>query len=155
MIVERRKMRVYLAGPRAEWGRVTYWDEQLRKLPGVECTHTWVERIRELGHSQDERLTDSEQRVASTRCLEDLVSADLVWVLFPAGTGRGSMVEMGFALARGHHVVVSGVCAHMSSFTSLATSRFAEDFTAFKVLEEWSGSIEPSERVIATVGAVP
>lgn len=103
-------MNFYIASKLENAERVRELAEQLEQF-GWKCTYKWYEHGMVL-YKEDLQAAAAEE-------LSGIIRADLFVMLFPAG--RGSHVELGFALARAKDVVIhceeQGFLSPVSDFT--------------------------------------
>lgn len=97
-------MKVYVAGGSSERGMVGNWIAALVAL-GVEVTLDWT---RGAEWDLDREPTREELERCAATDLDAIRRADMVWLLVPQLKSEGSAAELGFALALGKTVVVSG-----------------------------------------------
>jgi hypothetical protein len=119
-------MRVYLAGPTRELGRVEKvagWLAEYRGL--VEIVEPWWERFRAAG-ADDSSLTRGEQGRHALRSLYALDCADLFWGLWPETYSAGTTFEYGYAYARAQ-TVITGRTSADCIFTARADYRDSSD----------------------------
>jgi nucleoside 2-deoxyribosyltransferase len=129
-------VRIYLAGASANIAVCEYWMAQLRTR-GHTITLDWTVPIRENAAAgrTDAALSVVEKRHYARADLDAIKSADMVWVLAPAGPSTGAWVEMGYALALrptslAPWLVVSGP-HDRCIFASLASQTFSDHAQAF------------------------
>lgn len=125
-------MRVYLAGSSQEKDRASARKVELAR-EGHEVVSTWHDLEYEPGSDRDETAT---RRFAiAVRCIDELRSADVVWLLAPSTFSIGAWVELGVAIQAGKPLIVSGAGAHDTAFTELADACCLLDDEAFDALE--------------------
>lgn len=125
-------LRLYLAGPSVELGRVIMMARRLEEA-GVELTCRWWTDVQARNGAGDDTLSLSEQRERALACMDGIDRALIVWALWPADYSHGTACELGYALAHSsRRVIVSGSFANECVFTSYAAERFAADFDALQ-----------------------
>lgn len=118
-------MRIYVAGSSRQLERVKAAMAALRSL-GHTITHDWVALVEEYGEANPVDAATSTMRRWAADDLAGVYNADMVWLLMPETEGFGAAVEMGYAIAHGVPVIVSGAHAR-SVFTSLASCYDRDD----------------------------
>lgn len=101
---------VYVAGTSADLFRAEAAIGALERA-GVRVTSTWPIVVRDrdgIANPRDATILDRAR--ISARCLREVTEADLLWLLVPREpvTTRGAWTELGYALARGLTVILSG-----------------------------------------------
>lgn len=125
------KLRVYLAGPRREMGRVLRYAERLELGGPLEIVDRWW--LRHDGN--DARLARIDQ-VAVTRVQEShLRETDVLWVLWPETVSHGTAYELGYyrgvmGPSKGI-IVLTGRTAADCVFTGIADYRDTSDDLGF------------------------
>jgi nucleoside 2-deoxyribosyltransferase len=121
-------MRIYLAGPSAELPRVKHWAEAL-ELHHLEITHRWWQSVEDPDMPHDSVLSAEQQLQYARADLRGIDCADVVWALWPTERGRsmGTAIEIGYALAKGRPLFVTGERALESIFGALAKCRSTSD----------------------------
>ena len=123
---------VYVAGSSSERSRVHAAMDSVRDA-GLELTLDWLAAIDRVGAASP---TDPAVRADAARAdLDAIDRADVVWLLapHPGSTSTGAWTELGYALAKGKRVVVSGD-ATRSIFVSGAEAEVATDGDALALL---------------------
>lgn len=128
-------MKIYLAAASTpdQIERVTAWHNRLSKA-GMHVVSTWPAVIGQIGATNPRNATAAERRGWSATDLQELSSADALWLLCPPSgvTTRGAWVELGVAYDRAKLIVSSGD-TRQSIFTAL-TEEFETDEEAFGAL---------------------
>jgi nucleoside 2-deoxyribosyltransferase len=137
-------LRVYVAGASKEPERVRWAMDSLRSA-GCKVTLDWLAVIEKAG-SANEGLSDAQRARAAHDDLVGVQVADVLWVLAPENTSTGAWVELGYALALGTIVVVSGHARTRSIFAALAGHEFDSDDEA---LEHIVSASRPHRRAAA------
>jgi nucleoside 2-deoxyribosyltransferase len=127
-------MRVYVAGASKEPERVRRAMSAVLAA-GCELALDWLAVIEAVGLS-NEGLTDAQRIAASGVDLDAVEDADLVWVLAPESQSAGCWVELGYALAGGKMVIVSGPARTRCIFASLAVEFETDDHAIAYLREE-------------------
>jgi nucleoside 2-deoxyribosyltransferase len=120
-------VRIYVAGASKEPQRVRWAMDGVRDL-GCELTLDWLAVIDAAG-AANEGLNDAERRKYARADLAAVRCADLVWLLAPDNASTGAWVELGYAVACGVPIVVSGRARTRCIFASLG-AEFDEDIDA-------------------------
>ncbi len=118
--------RVYVAGSSAQLERVKSAMAALREI-GHTVTHAWPELVEEVGEANPLDATDAARRMWAADDLRGVYDADVLWLLMPSEGGFGAAVELGYALAHGIPVVVSGGDVKRSIFTVFGTCYDRDD----------------------------
>lgn len=143
-------MRVYIAGSSDELVRALYWSDRLRAA-GVDVVSTWPGVIAAVGAANPRDATRAQRRSLSGGCLQELATADVLWMLAPAvGHGRGAYAELGAAHALGKRLVASGDT--LQSVFAAQAIEYASDEDAFAALVE--SATEPHHRHLAEMQQV-
>lgn len=122
---------IYVAGAVAEVQRAAGVIAQLREA-GFEITHDWPAQVLAAPDRHERDMARDERLTIARESLYGVFNARLVWLLVPAeGRGRGSWVELGYALGGGvaRTIIASGDVA-CSAFLELADFRFTTDAEA-------------------------
>lgn len=101
----RRRPRVYIAGGSSERLTVCRPLIERAKERGAEVTADWT---RDPGWDLGRPPTGDELRESAERDLAAIRRADVVWLIVPAQKSEGAAAEVGYALALGKRLVVSG-----------------------------------------------
>lgn len=126
-------MKIYVASSYVNYPEVKRWQHRL-KLQGHTISHDWTpSETPEVSAPSETTLPMAEQRRFALEDLAGVDAADIVWVLAPAQGGCGCWVELGYALARGKFVIVSG-SARRSIFETLANVYVESHEMAAKVI---------------------
>lgn len=122
----------------------------MREVIAAGCVITldWLAEVEAAGVS-DDGLNDCDRRRYARADLDAIDRADVVWLL-AAPYGRGSWVELGYALSRQKRVIVSGPEARRSIFCALAIER-ATDNLGLECLRELAAALR-SRELMAEVG---
>lgn len=87
---------------------VAEYMAKLRAM-GHEITHDWVATIRSVGEANPRDATMKQRARWSGEDLKGIDDADVVWVILPTSrTSFGCALEAGYAIGKGHRVIVSG-----------------------------------------------
>lgn len=121
---------LYLAGASAEADRVQRAMDLVRSHPGLRLTQDWLEAIRKDGGG-NESLHPQLRRLRASEDLDGVRQARIMWLLAPDNQSTGAWVELGYALALGVMVVVSGPAAKRCVFASLTHVEFSTDAEAW------------------------
>jgi nucleoside 2-deoxyribosyltransferase len=117
---------IYLAGASAEIDTCKRCMRALREAGHV-VTFDWTAAISERATAglSDRDLTPEERRMFAGLDLKGVTDADLIWVLAPQppNASTGCWAELGYALALGPYIVVSGSWQRCI-FTDLADQCF-------------------------------
>lgn len=140
-----RESRIYVAGASApsERSRVREVMNAIEGSPHLELVHDWlslIERTEEWEMNRRERID------AALVDLESIDSADAVLLLLPDDVPSiGAWVELGYAMARGKAITISGVLKvhwrdpiFVEAAMSLGAVRFICDIAAVQWLEDWA-----------------
>lgn len=130
--------RIYVAGAAAEVQRAEAAIAAVRAI-GFDIALDWTVGIREanLAGRIDADLSDTEQQRFALADLRAVETADLLWLLAPSDRrGRGSFVELGYALGKGVPCIVSGPDSRHCIFAALCSHEFGTDAEALF----WLGS---------------
>ena len=145
-----RESRIYVAGASApsERSRVREVMNAIEGSPRLELVHDWlslIERTEEWEMSRLERVD------AAIVDLGSIDSADAVLLLLPrSAQSIGAWVELGYAMARGKAITISGVPPKgpgedwrdpifvEAAVSPLGAARFCCDLDAVQWLEEWA-----------------
>ena len=104
-------MRAYIAARYDRREEVYAYSHELEAL-GIEIVSTWIDGHHEVRPDVERDATEEEIRSWAEEDLRDLRRADtLIFFSEPPGNGSkrgGRHVEMGFALAKGHRILVVG-----------------------------------------------
>lgn len=109
---------IYIAGSSAEPARVRWAMDAINATPGLRVAHDWLASI-ERGAPANAELSLAERRTYAADDLRAVHAAAVVWFLAPEKPTRGAWLEVGYALALGKVVIVSGDTAQ-SIFCALA-----------------------------------
>lgn len=130
-----QQYRIYLAGASTtdEIARVQRWSKRLTDA-GLCVVSTWPGLVTAVGAGNPRDASNEQRRIWSTRDLNELTTANALWLLCaPAEIAtRGVWVELGVAYARAHLIVSSGD-TKQSIFTALGVE-YETDEDAFKGL---------------------
>lgn len=101
-------LKVYVAGSSDELDRAEQVIARLRAA-GITVTSTWAENIRKVGASNPRDASREQRGHWSHVCLSEVDAAQVVLFLAPGrGHGRGGYYEVGYANAKGKHLLASG-----------------------------------------------
>jgi len=126
-------VRIYLAGPSSELERVKKYARQLDDSGMVEITYRWWEDVEAnmKAGTPDSAMSREEQSRHASSDLDGVARAQIVWCLWPSERrSEGVPVELGYAIAVGSRIVVSGTRCHECIFTAEAEFRDAYDDVA-------------------------
>lgn len=113
-----RRLRIYIAGASKEPERVRAAMAAAR-FGGFDITLDWLAAIQNAG-AANEGLDDAERRRYAFEDCAAVRAADVVWLLAPENASTGAWVELGFAIALGKRIVVSGPARTRCIFAALA-----------------------------------
>lgn len=125
--------RIYVAAASREHARATTAADAVRECGGFVCS-TWLQTAPEKWAGKDDRYDVDVQRQCAESDLADLRSADVLWLLWPTQPTVGAYVELGYALAHGTRVVVSGAGCHSSIFTAPCFRDLSDDVGLCEVM---------------------
>lgn len=119
--------RVYVAGGSSE--RLTVVRPIVDRLidAGVTITHDWT-------RCEGYENPDYDNSKAAANDLRGCRMADLVWVMVPEQRSEGQAVELGYSLALGIPLIISGPHVGRSVFHSLVRTQCETHEQAFKVI---------------------
>lgn len=132
----RQDLRIYIAGASKEPERVRHAMQRAADL-GYEITYDWLTAV-EVEGAANEGLADVKRKHYARADLDAIRAANVVWLLAPEGGSTGAWVELGFALALGRIVFVSGRSRQRCIFTSLALFEFDDDAEAIMALRSYT-----------------
>lgn len=122
--------KVYVAGGSHEIARCEDAIQALRDL-GHTVVHDWPRMVREVGSANPRDATDDMRQAWAEQDLDGVAEADVLWLLMPEREGFGAAVELGYAIAGGADIVISG--PHQRSiFTVYADRVYPTDLDALK-----------------------
>lgn len=110
-------MRLYIAGSSdpVELPIVKRWalEAAERGGPGLEIVSTWIGTVEHVGAGNPTTATLDQRRAWAVQDLEELLGADVLWLIVPHVPTRGAWVEWGFMAARARlgdsvHMIASG-----------------------------------------------
>lgn len=124
-----KKIAVYIGGSSSELERHDSVAFNLSKVEGIRITSNWAKHVKNNGGGNPRGMKKSDQFVYAYSDLYEVSQADWLLLLMPAPgiVSAGAFLEMGFALARGINVCVSGIGQDASIFTSMAQMNFDRD----------------------------
>lgn len=127
----RRRAKVYIAGGSSERLTVCRPLIESAQRAGVEIAADWT---RDPGWDLGRMPTDEEFRESAGRDLAAIRRADIVWLVVPVQKSEGAAAEIGYALALGKRLVVSGETGARNIFALLAApgDTFARHEDAFE-----------------------
>lgn len=99
-------MKLYVAGASREIALVESYVHRVREA-GAVITYDWCAAMRAETRA-DHAIPSDELQVYATNDLSGIAHADSFWLLAPEEPSLGCWTELGYALARGRRVVVSG-----------------------------------------------
>lgn len=117
-------MKIYVCGGSSEMDLVAGYMSSLRAMGHV-ITEDWISAIRVVGESNPRQITHRRRMRYASDDLRGIRTAALVWVILPVAKSFGCAFEMGFAVGRGHEVIISGDWRE-TIFSSMADFRFDE-----------------------------
>jgi nucleoside 2-deoxyribosyltransferase len=126
-------VRVYVAGSSGQIERAKSAIAALRERGHI-VTHDWPVLVERVGSANPPDASSADRTDWATDDLKGVHDADVFWLLMPSTDGFGAAVELGYALAHGRPVVVSGGTPSRSIFTELATWMFDRDDQALDEL---------------------
>jgi nucleoside 2-deoxyribosyltransferase len=118
-------MRIYVAGSSDQLERVEDAMIALERKGHTIC-HDWVTPVKQVGEANPPDASLYARLRWARDDLAGVDSAQVLWVLMPSKEGFGAGVELGYAIAKGIPIVVSG-CHTRSIFTAFATECFDRD----------------------------
>jgi nucleoside 2-deoxyribosyltransferase len=113
-------VRIYVAASSDQLERAKAAIEALQ-ANGHVVTHDWTIAVEEHGTANPRDATVEQRAAWATDDLTGVHDADILWLLMPGQGGFGAAVELGYALAHGRPIVVSGGDPMRSIFTAFAT----------------------------------
>lgn len=119
-------MKVYVAASSGQLDRATAAMNALEER-GHTVTHDWVTEVRLVGEANPLDASQLEQLRWARADLAGVLDADIFWLLMPSSGGFGAAVELGYAIAKGIPIIVSGGVPSRSIFTSFATDCLDRD----------------------------
>lgn len=128
-------MRVYVAGSSLQLDRVTAAMNAIEER-GHEVTHDWCAEVRAVGHANPPEACLFDQLKWARDDLAGVSDADVFWLLMPTEGGFGAAVELGYAIAKGVTIIVSGGTPSRSIFTAFATAVYERDDQALEYFGE-------------------
>lgn len=118
-------MRVYVAGSSDQLDRVEAAMDALAEKGHV-VVHDWCAAVRQVGEANPPDASLYARLRWARDDLAGVDSAQVLWVLMPSKEGFGAGVELGYAIAKGIPIVVSGTHSR-SIFTAFAVDCFDRD----------------------------
>jgi nucleoside 2-deoxyribosyltransferase len=128
-------MKIYVCGGSAELAVVSAWMDALRDA-GHEITHDWTEVVRAEGEGNPRDATHAQRSAWAEADLQGIGTADLVWGILPTTSSFGCAFELGYAVALGKQVIVSGDWRR-SIFSCRALLRFETHNIAFEAIRNF------------------
>lgn len=111
-------LRVYLAGPSRELGRVQHYASQLEQSGAVTIMYRWwIDFLAEGGN--DAELSRDMQQCYARKSRGSVLASDLLWALWPDSRSDGAVWETAMALEHHVPVVITGRCSTWCNFTAL------------------------------------
>ncbi len=144
-------MKIYVAGASKEPERVRAAMTAVR-AHGWEVTLDWLADIEAAG-SANEGLSQLDRVRYAQSDLRGIDRADVVWLLAPVIGGVGAWVELGYALARGYTVIVSGASSARTIFAALAEEEHVSDLDALASLRDYARGLEERAKDVAEMAA--
>ena len=142
---------VYLSAASREHERALLWADVIRSNPDLTLVSTWHDTAKNWA-GNDAQLPFADQQNVARVDLDQVRTADLVWLLFPKLQTCGAFVELGFALAWSRQVITSGRECASTIFTSLAARRFMTDAEAYReIVRMTCAQTQPMATVLGRV----
>jgi hypothetical protein len=118
--------RVYVAASALEIDRAEQAIADLERRD-IAVTSTWTINVRNVGASNPREASNYDRARWASTCLDEVRHSDLLWFLVPAmgAPTRGAWVELGYAIARGMTIVLSGD-TRQSIFSALGVEMLAD-----------------------------
>ena len=116
--------RIYLAGASAEADSIAIRASSLSRA-GWEIALPWWQPFIDGQHisGADRSVPTVDRHAAAAAEMAAVARSATIWLLVPANTSTGAWVELGIALARSKHTVVSGDWRR-TIFSEIASCRF-------------------------------
>jgi hypothetical protein len=150
-MVEKRKVKIYVAGSSHEIGRAKHWTRQLDSMM-FEVVSDWPHLIENRGFVNPENIPTEELQTYANHDLDNITSANIIWQLSTnEHCSLGSAFEAGFAYAsrvtsdgggsganeNRSYWIVSGPGQKKNIFTTLADDFYLTDDEAFEAIVSW------------------
>lgn len=129
-------MKVYVAGSSSERVVVAEVIEQL-EVAGIAVTYDWTK-----SPGWERPLSTEEKIEQAQRDLDAVAEADVLWLRL-GEKSEGAHVELGYALAFGKLVIVSGSVTPERIFPLLADRCFTTHDAAFQAIRLWNSTRNP------------